>query len=341
MSAGGTSEPTLIETGDLIEPLRRMGLLNAGEHARFTPLTGGVSSDISLVEEGGRRFCVKRALARLRVAALWEAPIKRNAAEAAYMRAVAGWAPHAVPRILGEDSDAGWFAMDYLAPEDHRLWKTQLLAGIVDVDFAAAIGGGLAIIHARSAADHSIPAEFANDDTFEAIRIEPYLRATGRAHPELAACFDALAHRTLTTKRALVHGDISPKNILQGPAGPVFLDAECAWFGDPAFDLAFCLNHLLLKGAREGVDRTRYNSAFSALAGAYLAGVDWESADGLEARAAALLPALLLARVDGKSPVEYLTRESERAAVRHCAKPLVLNPPRRLRDVANAWERAR
>ena len=99
----------------------------------------------------------------------------------------------------------------------------------------------------------------------------------------------------------------------------MFLDAECASFGDPAFDLAFCLNHLLLKGAREGADRARYIAAFSAMTGAYLAGVDWESATEIEARAAALLPALFLARIDGKSPVEYLTRESERAAVRGCA----------------------
>ena len=146
------------------------------------------------------------------------------------------------------------------------------------MDFAAAVGRDLGLIHARSAADPDIPAAFANDATFEAIRIEPYLRATGRAHPELASRFDELARVTLATKRALVHGDVSPKNILQGPAGPVFLDAECAWFGDPAFDLAFCLNHLLLKGAREGADRARYGAAFSALAGAYLAGVDWETA---------------------------------------------------------------
>jgi aminoglycoside phosphotransferase (APT) family kinase protein len=334
-------ESASVESGDLIGPLCRMGLVRPGESVRLTPLTGGVSSDISLVEAGERRFCVKRALPRLKVAAVWEAPVGRNAAEAAYMHAVAGWLPHAVPRVLGEDAEAGWFAMDYLAPADHPLWKAQLLAGVVEVDFAAAVGRDLAIIHARSAADPNIPAAFANDETFEAIRIEPYLRATGRAHPELAARFDALAHTTLTTKRALVHGDISPKNILQGPAGPVFLDAECAWFGDPAFDLAFCLNHLLLKGAREGVDRTRYNVALSALAGAYLAGVDWEGADGLEARGAALLPALFLARVDGKSPVEYLTRESERGAVRRCAEPLVADPPTRLKDVADAWERGR
>jgi aminoglycoside phosphotransferase (APT) family kinase protein len=331
-------ESASIKTGDLIGPLRCMGLLKAGESAHLTPLTGGVSSDISLVEASERRFCVKRALPRLKVAALWEAPVERNAAEAAYMRAVARWLPQAVPRVLGEDAEAGWFAMDYLAPENHPLWKTQLLAGIVDVDFAAAVGRDLAIVHGRSAADPTIPAAFANDDTFEAIRIEPYLRATGRAHPALAARFDALAHTTLATKRALVHGDISPKNILKGPDGPVFLDAECAWFGDPAFDLAFCLNHLLLKGAREGAERARYIAAFSALAGAYLAGVDWESADDLEARAGALLPALFLARIDGKSPVEYLTRESERAAVRRCAIPLIANPPRRVRDVADAWE---
>ena len=330
----------VVEPGDLIEPLRRMGLLKGGESARLTALTGGVSSDISLVEASGRRFCVKRALPRLKVAALWEAPVERNAAEAAYMRAVQRWLPRAVPRVLGEDAKAGWFAMDYLAPEDHRLWKAELLAGIIEPDFAAAVGRDLGLIHGRSARDPDVAAAFANDATFGAIRIEPYLRATAHAHPELASRFDELARVTLATKRALVHGDVSPKNILQGPAGPVFLDAECAWFGDPAFDLAFCLNHLLLKGAREGADRMHYNSAFSALASAYLAAVDWENADGLEARAAALLPALFLARIDGKSPVEYLARESERAAVRRCAMPLIADPPPRLKDVAGAWARA-
>src|SRR5579863_1208063 len=185
--------------GDLIEPLRRMGLLRAGERPRITPLTGGVSSDISLVEAGGRRFCVKRALPRLKVAALWEAPVERNAAEAAWMRAVARWLPRAAPRVLGEDANAGLFAMDYLAPEDHRLWKTQLLAGCVEPDFAAAVGRDLAVIHGRSAADPGVPAAFANDGTFEAIRIEPYLRATGRAHPALAPRFEALARTTLLT----------------------------------------------------------------------------------------------------------------------------------------------
>lgn len=329
----------LMAYGDLEESLRRLGLVRRGESVRVAPLTGGVSSDIRLVEVEGRRFCVKRALPRLKVAALWEAPVGRNAAEAAWMRAVARWIPRAVPRILAEDAEAGLFVMDHLPPEDFPLWKPELLAGRVDAEFAAAVGRDLALIHARSAADPDAPAGFANDAAFEALRIDPYLRATGRAHPALAGRLGALGDRTLATKRTLVHGDVSPKNILIGPLGPVFLDAECAWFGDPAFDLAFCLNHLLLKGAREGADKSRYLAAYAALSQAYLDRVDWEDRSGLEERAASLLPALFLARVDGKSPVEYLTRESERDAVRRCAAPLIVRPPTRLADVADAWSR--
>ena len=226
-------ESASIESGDLTEPLRRMGLLKAGEAARLTPLTGGVV--FGHLARRSRRATLPRqaCAAKAQGRGLVGGAGRDDAAEAAYMRAVARWLPHAVPAILGEDAQAGWFAMDYLAPEDHPLWKAQLLAGIVEVDFAAAVGRDLAIIHSRSADDSNIPAAFVNDDTLEAIRIEPDLRTTGRAHPQLAARFDALALTTLTTKRALVHGDISPKNILQGPDGPVFLDAERAWFGDP------------------------------------------------------------------------------------------------------------
>ncbi len=321
----------------MIDALRRMGLAHDGESVRFEPLTGGVSSDIYLVEVGDRRFCVKRALAQLKVAAEWRAPIARNHAEAAWMRVVARWLPRGTPTILGEDADVGMFAMTFLPPDENPLWKAQLLAGRVDARFAAAVGRDLATIHAGSVKDLSLRADFANDATFEDIRIEPYLRATGRAHPSLADRFAALADQTFANKRALVHGDISPKNILIGVDGPVFLDAECAWFGDPAFDLAFCLNHLLLKGARSGVARAPYIAAYRALADAYLTGVDWEPREALEARAAALLPALFLARIDGKSPVEYLVAEAEKDAVRRCAAPLVEQPPAHLAKIAEIW----
>ena len=329
-----------METDELATSLRRIGLAKERESIKAHPLQGGVSSDIILVEVEGRRFCVKRALARLKVAALWEAPVSRNAAEAAWMRTVAHWLPSAVPEVLAEDPGVGLFAMEHLPPETFPVWKAQLLDNRVDLEFAAAVGRVLVHIHARSAIAPDLRRTFAHDDTFEAIRIEPYLRATARAHPALAPRLTALAERTLASRRALVHGDVSPKNILVGPNGPVFLDAECAWFGDPAFDLAFCLNHLLLKGARKGSDRGSFLSAFAALGDAYSSSVDWEDPRENEARAASLLPALFLARVDGKSPVEYLTDERERDAVRGCAAPLIADPPARLAEVADAWRRA-
>ena len=329
-----------MDADDLIDALRRLKLVGDKEAVRLSPLTGGVSSDICLVETGERRFCVKRALTRLKVSAVWEAPIERNRAEAAWMRRVGAWLPQAVPTILGEDEAQGFFAMTYLPPDDNPVWKAELLQGVVDLAFAGQVGRDLATIHARSAADPSIAADFANDVTFEQIRIEPYLRATGLAHRELAGRFAALADAALNNKRALIHGDVSPKNILCAAAGPVFLDAECATHGDPAFDLAFCLNHLLLKGARLGAERAPYSEAFRRLLAAYLADVTWEARSAVEARAAALLPALFLARVDGKSPVEYLTRDKEKNAVRRFAIPLIREPSTSLSEIVDLWSAA-
>jgi aminoglycoside phosphotransferase (APT) family kinase protein len=134
-----------------------------------------------------------------------------------------------------------------------------------------------------------------------------------------------------------VHGDVSPKNILIGPEGPVFLDAECAWYGDPAFDLAFCLNHLLLKCLWNPGAKDALRACFDALAEAYLAGVTFEPRLALEGRAASLLPALLLARVDGKSPVEYLTDDAQKDTVRRVARRLLADPPERLAAVRDAF----
>jgi Ser/Thr protein kinase RdoA (MazF antagonist) len=136
-----------------------------------------------------------------------------------------------------------------------------------------------------------------------------------------------------------VHGDVSPKNILVGPNGPIFLDAECAWYGDPAFDLAFCLNHLLLKCLWTPPAAPGFLNCFEVLAKAYLAGVVWELRGALEARSARLLPGLLLARVDGKSPVEYLNAETDKDRVRRVARALLAAPARRLNEVRAAWAR--
>jgi aminoglycoside phosphotransferase (APT) family kinase protein len=315
----------------------RSGLLAAGAAPHFARLEGGVSSDIWLVRGGGRVFCVKRALPRLRVAADWQAPVGRNANEAAWLKAVAEVLPEAAPAVLAEDAEAGVFAMPYLPPADYRIWKEELRRGRVDPAIAAEVGRRLARIHAAFANSPAAAAEFANDAVFHAIRLEPYLLATARAHRDLADPLEGLAATTAATKLTLVHGDVSPKNILVGPQGPVFIDAECAWFGDPAFDIAFCLNHLLLKCLWVPGRAPEFLRAFDALAEAYLKGACWEPRTRLEARAAALLPGLFLARIDGKSPVEYVTEARDKDKVRRIARALLLAPPARLADIRQAW----
>jgi aminoglycoside phosphotransferase (APT) family kinase protein len=325
------------DSGELLASLRRMHLVGGRDTVTLMPLTGGVSSDIYRVALPDRTICVKRALGKLKVAADWRAPVERNRWEVEWMRVAGAIVPDAVPAILGEDRAGGAFAMAYLAPEDHPVWKTLLRDGVIDNRTAAAVGDTLARIHSATADRADIAARFATDAIFHAIRLEPYLVATGKAHADLADRFAALLEVTRTTKRVLVHGDFSPKNILVGPRGPVILDAECASYGDPAFDVAFVLNHLLLKGAWHPEWRARYNAAFAVLVGAYLGRVTWEDARHVEARTAALLPALMLARIDGKSPVEYLTAEPDKAAVRSFARALIVEPGPRLAEIAERW----
>ena len=321
----------------MLEFLRRAGIAAQGESPPAVALAGGVSSDIWRIDLRSGPICVKRALPRLRVAQVWEVPVERNIFERRWIETASRAVPGIAPKVLAYD-DSGVFAMEFLGGSNYPLWKAELRAGRADPAFASLVGERLARVHSATAGRAEVAREFATDTSFYAIRLEPYLVSTARVHADLAEVLNALVERTARTRLALVHGDVSPKNILVGPQGPVFLDAECAWYGDPAFDLAFCLNHLLLKGAWVPEAQPQYLACFEALAHAYLAGVDWESADSLEARAATLLPGLLLARVDGKSPVEYLQEEAQKARVRRVARALLVSPVRRLAAVRNRWQ---
>ncbi len=240
--------PVIEDGGELARSLVRMKIVSADQPIRLTALAGGVSSDIYRVDLPSRVVCVKRALARLKVAADWQVPVARNRWEVEWMRVAAAIVPSAVPQILGEDTEAGAFAMAFLPPDRYPVWKALLSDGTATLATAAQVGDTLGRIHAATADRPDLAARFPTDELFYAIRLEPYLVTAARAHADLAERLLALVTATAKTKRVLVHGDFSPKNVLIGPQGPVILDAECAWYGDPAFDLAFVLNHLLLKG---------------------------------------------------------------------------------------------
>jgi aminoglycoside phosphotransferase (APT) family kinase protein len=307
--------------------LEDLGLARASEVRSVTPLTGGVASDIVLVEFGDRKVCAKFALEKLRVAADWHAPVHRNRAEYRWLEAAGRVAPQAVPKLYGWSPRENGFAMEYLSGPEIYLWKAAMLAGQAPRGEAPAVGALLGRIHAAATAPGFDASPFHNRDDFRALRIEPYLIFMAEKHPDLKAGILALADALYEAEIALVHGDVSPKNIILRSQGPVLLDAECATMGDPAFDVAFCLNHLVLKAVHVTQLRGALLDAVGQFWAAYASAVSWEPAAALEARVTRLLPALMLARVDGKSPVEYLTDDG-RVTVREAGRRLfAAHPP--------------
>jgi 5-methylthioribose kinase len=296
-----------------------------------------VSSLILRVDHEGQRYCVKRSLPQLKVSALWEAPIERNRAEVDWLKVAAQACPTAVPAILGQDHEDCAFAMSYLDPESYPVWKVSLRDGCIRQQDAQAVAESLVRIHAHAAQQVDLPDRFAHDDAFYALRLEPYFAASALRHPDRAEALQRLIKTTQQTRTTLMHGDISPKNILLGPQGPVLLDAECACWGDPAFDLAFVLNHLLLKTVWKPRHTQAYLNAFDVLAQAYLSRVRWEDPIALERRTADLVGGMLLARIDGKSPVEYITDTADQERVRRVARDFLQHPAQSLRALRERW----
>jgi len=322
---------------ELISSLQKAGLLEDPVDARFTALTGGVASEIWKVETSKQTYCIKRALSKLKVSADWFVPSDRNYFEVAWCQIVGKIIPGAAPKIFYQDQKFMFFCMEFFDSDDYPLWKDELRDGRVDPKQAGNVGRILGKIHSASASDKVIHNQFPRTDIFHAIRLEPYLEATAAKHPNLRQALFSLSRRTGKNRPVMIHGDTSPKNIVLGTRGPVFLDAECACMGDPAFDLAFCLKHFLLKCLWVPTAREKLLKCFEAMVAAYLAEVTWEDPEEVEFRTATLLPGLFLGRIDGKSPVEYIVKEEEKNKVRQCASELLISPPSRLVDIVERW----
>ena len=277
---------------------------------------GGVSNLVLLAESATRRWVFKQALGRLRVAEEWLADPVRIHREAASMRALAPLLPiGAVPCVVFEDRENFIYAME-AAPDGVEDWKTLLMRGEREEGVARQATRILAALAQRTAAGARWREEFGDQHCFKQLRLDPYYRFTAARHPDLREAFEeaiVLAQRPL----AMVHGDFSPKNLLVAPGGGgvTLIDFEVVHYGDPAFDAAFLLNHLLLKGAR----------ALGIVCASELRGFE-------TAAVIRHLGCLHLARVDGKSPADYLT-ETQRAKVRAAARELIRHPPRTIEEI--------
>jgi Ser/Thr protein kinase RdoA (MazF antagonist) len=304
---------------DAVAALREAGVVPPDADATAEPLGGGVSNHVYEVRWTGGDAVCKRPLPNLAVEEDWPADVDRVHNEAAAIRAYDATLADAgvdarVPRVLAETDDHV-IAVEH-APADATMWKRELLDGRVDAGIAETVGRVLGAVHAAAADDPEVRETFASIRPFEQLRVDPYHRTVADRHPDVADEIEAEIDRVLGVRRTLVHGDYSPKNVLVDGTTPWILDFEVAHYGDPAFDTAFMCNHLFIKSIYNHGKQEAYLDAVDAFWGAYDASVPWD----IESETVAELAVLMLARVDGKSPVEYVEREAVADALRRVAK---------------------
>jgi 5-methylthioribose kinase len=326
-----------MDQAELIVYLSEKGLL-VGDGAHLTPLAGGISSDIMLVEEGSTKFVLKRSLEKLRVEDDWHCSTARNITEYEAIRYASKLFPESVPRVLHADPDQRLFVMEYF-DDEYSPWKGQLLAGLIDLNVGRKIGEMLAKLHSASWLSTDARQRFGTDDHFFSLRVEPYLLTTGKRHPNLRSLFQDEAERIQRTSLALVHGDWSAKNFLVSRNRVVILDWEAAWFGDPAFDAAFFLNLVYLKSLHNRRQVDEYLELIREFRSAYGERVYKLDAQ-LEQRIVKLTLMLMLARIDGKSKVEYITSSTDKDVVRSFTRESLLDGIDNWNDVDLRWQKA-
>jgi aminoglycoside phosphotransferase (APT) family kinase protein len=317
----------------ILDLLRKDGVVSRNAVAR--PLAGGISSDVFLIEDGEKHFVVKQALPCLKVKDHWPADTSRNRVEYEFLRYLGSVQPEAAPKVFAVGKD--YFVMEYLGPE-YENWKALLLRGDIQQRHAMKAAAILGTLHRTSFGNAELRSLFDTTANFHQLRTDPYLLTTGHRHPDLRDIFEQEALRLEQTRECLVHGDFSPKNMLIGNARMVLLDCEVAWYGEPAFDVAFLVNHLLLKSLFHCPRNTELQQTIEVFLARYYEDRALRPAQktDLDSRTARLLLMLLLARMDGKSPVEYLA-DGKRDFVRNFVRSELPSSRFEMHKVISNW----
>jgi 5-methylthioribose kinase len=294
--------------------LSSRGLLQRGAEVSFKVLPGGVSNrTVRAIWVDGRSWVLKQALPKLRVNIDWFSSPERITVEAKALRwlnriALLG----TTPAFVLEDAINHLMIMEAIAEESEN-WKSILLKEVVVPEQFEQFDSLLGVIHRQSSLTaFEVSKTFAETSYFESLRLEPYYLFTAQTTPAAAGFLKALARETLLYKVSLVHGDFSPKNTLLYQGRLILLDYEVVHWGDPAFDVGFALTHFLSKGHHLPQARARLAQAAMLFWQAYakeVAKLDWATV--LEPRVVRHALGCLLARVAGKSPLEYLTHREQ------------------------------
>lgn len=341
----GWKEGEMLEGLNVEEPEKLVAYLGSTGHvdpdkeASITVLAGGVSNRTVLVEfSSGESWVVKQALPKLRVAVDWFSDPGRVHHEALGLRWLEKLAPPgSITPLLFEDCDNYLLAMEAV-PEPHENWKTMLLTGRLEEDHIEQFGRLLGTIHRGGYEHRSETARvFENRSIFESLRLEPYYGYSAEQVPEASSFLWTLTGDTLSRRDTLVHGDYSPKNVLVREESLILLDHEVIHFGEPAFDLGFSLTHLLSKAHHLPEKREAFANAAQLYWATYyeeVKALPWT--EDLEERAVRHTLGCLLARVAGRSPLEYLD-EDELACQREAVLELMTDSPGNVPELVDSF----
>lgn len=324
---------------NLLAYLRDAGHVGAEETPDIHILAGGVSNRTVLVERAnGEAWVLKQALAKLRVKVDWFSPPERVHREAAGLRWLEQLAPAGtITPLIFEDFDHHLIAMQAV-PQPHQNWKMMLLAGDLHLDHVEQFASLLGTIHsAGNARLAELEPVFGDRGYFESLRLEPYYGYTATQVPEATAFLTSLIAETRSHADTLVHGDYSPKNVLVHNDRLILLDHEVIHIGDPGFDLGFSMTHLLSKAHHLPELRGDFAEAPECYWQRYWNIVrDGGWAANLEQRAVRHTLGCMLARVRGRSPLEYLD-DAERDRQAAAVVALMRDPPQTVAGLAGRF----
>jgi aminoglycoside phosphotransferase (APT) family kinase protein len=340
-----SKEPIRLSPGNVKDYLAGQGLWPSGLPMSVRELGGGVSNTVLLVEGRGpdgeeRRWVVKQSLEKLRVKDDWRSERSRIFREAEAIQALGPvLGPETVPQIVHVGHDDYLFVMT-AAPAGSATWKEALLEGQVNLDVARQAGKLLGLMITASHHNPSFRTAFADRTVFDQLRIDPYYRTTAARHPDAGPVIQKLIDDSWQIRSALVHGDFSPKNMLVTDTHVFLIDFEVVHWGDPAFDSGFLLNHLFLKAFHQPQFAGPYFLAAREFWLELVRGAAGAALADFERMTLRHLGALMLARIDGKSPVEYIRDETTKEHVKRFAKWLMLEGTHSLEDTMSAARKA-
>jgi 5-methylthioribose kinase len=340
MSPGNVLSVLELTAENAVQYLRDAGRLPRRGSVRVDTLGWGVSNLVlRIMPEGGQDFVIKQSREQLRTRADWRSRLDRIWREVDVMRVLERLLPAgAVPRVLFEDRSDFLFGMEAVAA-DHVVWKESLLAGEVDPVLADVLADDLARVHSGTSGDASLQASLGDQQVFDELRIDPFYRRIAAAHADLADPIHALMADMSLHPLCLVLGDFSPKNILLTGGRVVLVDFETGHYGDPGFDLGFFMSHLALKALRHGNAAAPLMELLRRFWCNYVHAAGWpeRTLAALEPRSIRHWGACMLARVDGKSPVDYLLPKQQ-AIVREFTRRMLQEPPRHFEPALDAFQ---